>query len=269
MAIDCDESNIDEGLDKLSRVASVHFDWLDRIGMCCNRSKTEFIAFDKRSRFRNKIIKIGADSIKAVDSMKILGMIFQDNLGWTKQISKSIASANSMLASLRYINMFVSREQFRLATNAHYVSKLTYNSTVWNKSISAKDRSRLSVSLNRLAKMNCKKYEKRISNRTLYEAAGLRSLTSLCTIADCTMLYKLCTGLSEEPLCERLMSQCYTKDRFPNRMKFFDYSQTRIGKNSFVNRARFVSELIIFDWINLTPVKFKMKIRDRTPLFMK
>ncbi len=255
-------------LDELSNIAVIHFNWLDSIGMCCNRSKTEFIIFDRLSRFRGKELKIGQDKIKSVDHIRVLGTLFQDNLKWTKQINKSISSANSMLTSLRYINRLVNRTQFKMATNAHFVSKIMFGSTVWNKSISAKDRARLSFNLNRVARMNCKRYEKKVSNRTLYESSGLRSLTSLCTIADCTMLYNLCTGLTVEPLCERLMSQCHTNYRFPNRTNFFDYSRTRVGRGSFVNRAKYISELFTFDWVTLSPIAFKRAIRERTSIFM-
>ena len=144
-----------------------------------------------------------------------------------------------------------------------------FGSTIWNKSISAKDRLRLSVNLNRVAIMNCKKYDNKVSKRTLHESSGLHSLTSLCTIADCTMLYNLCTGLSVEPLCERLMSQCHTSDRFPNRTNFFDYSRTRVGRGSFVNRAKYISELFTFDWVTLNPIAFKRTIQEKTSLFMK
>ena len=269
VAIACDETDLDRSLSELSDAANVHFEWLDSIGMCCNRSKTEFVIFDKHSRFRGKELRIGNDIVKSVTSIKILGTIFQENLKWTKHISRNIASANSMLQSLRYINRYVSRQQFKMATNAHFVSKLMFGSTVWNKSISSKERLRLSVCLNRVARMNCGIYKKKVSNRFLYESSGMRSLTSLCTIADCTMLHKLSTVLDVEPLCERLMSQCYISNRFPNKVSFFDYSQTRIGKGSFVHRAKRIAELLTFDWINLSSAAFKSKIRERTAIFMK
>ena len=115
-----------------------------------------------------------------------------------------------------------------MATNAHYVSKLTFGSVVWNKSITSKDRKKLTVNLNRVVWMNCKgiiksfetKDKKRTSNRKHYEVAGLRSLTSLCNIADCSLLYKICVGMCIEPLCGRLMAQCHTSNHNPNRLVF-------------------------------------------------
>ena len=114
-----------------------------------------------------------------------------------------------------------------------------------------------------------KKMKKKPSYRVVYGMSGLRSLTSLCTIADCSMLYRLCTGLNVEPLCERLMSQCHTNERSANRLYFFDYSHRKIGKNSFVNRARFIAEPLIFDWAHLSPLNFKRKLKDKIPIFMK
>ena len=125
--------------------------------------------------------------------------------------------------------------------------------------------------------MNCngiiKSYDaqekKRTPNKKHYEVAGLRSLTSLFAVADCSLLYKLCVGMGVEPLCERLMAQCHTSNRNPNKLFFFDYSRLWVGRSSFVNRAKLIAELIPFDWLNLSPLAFKNKIKQRFPIFMK
>lgn len=276
VAVTCDDSDVDQKLEELSNVATKHFEWLEDIGMSCNRSKTEFIIFDRLGRHRDKTLKIGTDIITPTNSMRILGTIFQDNLKWAKHINKSIASANSMIPSLKYVSRFLTRPQYRMAINAHFVSKIMFASTVWHTSISAKERKKLNINLNRMARALCwkeiqemKKTNKKPSNKFVYETSGLRSLTSLCTIADCTMLYKLCTGLSIDPLCERLMSQCHSNDRSSNRLYFFDYSHRKVGKNSFVHRAKATAEFLTFDWAHLTLPNFKSKLRDITPIFMK
>ena len=211
--------------------------------------------------------------ISPSESTRILGIIFQNNLRWTKHINKCISSANSMFLSIKYISKFLTKNQLRTAINAHFVSKLTFASTVWNKVITSKERKKLSVNLNRVARLLCPvkaiSRNKKISNKTLYETSGLRSLTSLCTIADCSMLYRLCTGLNVEPLCERLLSQCHTNDRYSKKLHFFNYSRTKIGCNSFVNRSKFIAELLTFDWLHLNPLNFKLKLCERAPFNMK
>ena len=88
VAIVCDETNVDEKLSELSKAASRHFAWLDSIGMCCNRSKTEFTIFDRRGRFMDRKLNIGLDRIRPSSSVKILGLIFQNDLKWNKQLER-------------------------------------------------------------------------------------------------------------------------------------------------------------------------------------
>ncbi len=249
-------------------MASQHYNWLSNMGMVCNKSKTEFIVFDRfKNRNQNLTLKIDQDFIKPVKTMKVLGVTFQDDLKWTKHISRAISSANSMFLPLKYVNKFLNRTQLRMAINAHFVSRLTFASPVWYKSISGKDLQRLNVNMNRAIRLILRDPKFKGSNRELYIRAGVRSLSSACTIANCTMLFKLCTNPRVDPLCVRLMSQCHVSDRFPDSLRFFDYSQTRVGRTSFINRAKHISELITFKWTNLSLPAFKRKIRDRTPSY--
>ncbi len=140
VAITCEESEIDDKLNQLSKVASNHIECLESIGMTCNRSKTEFIIFDRWSRFGDRSLAIGSDMISPSESMRILGIIFQNNLRWTKHVNKSISSANLIFLPIKYIGKFLTKNQLRTAINAHFVSKLTFASTVWNKVITAKER---------------------------------------------------------------------------------------------------------------------------------
>ena len=106
------------------------------------------------------------------------------------------------------------------------------------------------------------------SNAELYITSGMRSFTLMCTIADGTLLYKLCNNCPVDPLCERLMSQCHVSKRFPKKLHFFDYSRTKIGKASFINRSRYIAELLTFDRINLPLNLFKKNLKEKK-LFVK
>ncbi len=259
---------MDYFLIRLGEVAKRHYEWLSSIGMVCNESKTEFVIFDRHGRFKEKSLQINNELIKPGRTMKILGMLFESNLGWTKQVNKVIQSANAMILALRYINRFLTRPQFKMAVQAHYVSRITYGSVVWSRLISARDRQKLNVNLNRVARMVLKVNKKKLSNRELYVGSGLRSFSSVCIMAECGTLYGLCTELQLEPLSERLLSQSYVSERFGNTLKFFDYSRIRVGKNSFVNRAKNIAELMNFDWTNMKPLSFKNALKAAVPLYM-
>ena len=269
IAVSCDESNYAGKIETLSQIASQHYNWLDQMGMVCNRSKTEFVIFDRYRRFQELRLRINDESISPSKSIKVLGIIFQDNLKWNKQVGAVISSANSMFLSLKYLNRFLSRTQMKCAIQAHFVSRLTFGSAVWNKSISCAERKRLNCTLNRVVRLLYKKrMDKNMSNRDLYLRTNMRTFSSLCTLIDCNMLFKICTEMNIEPLCEGLMARCHMSDRFPNKMFFFDYSSTKFGKSSFLNRSRYIAELLVFDWLNLSTPTFKRTLKVATPLFM-
>jgi len=52
-----------------------------------------------------------------------------------------------------------------------------------------------------------------------------------------------------------LTSQSYMLDLGPSRVFFFDFSKKCVGKLSFINRAKTLSELIPFEWQDLPRVK--------------
>ena len=105
--------------------------------MVCNQAKTEFIIFNKHKRFKDKRLVINNVEIRPTDKIWVLGMMFQDNLKWTSQINKAISLANEMVLPIRYVNRFVTRPQFKMVVNAHFISRLMFGSCVWKKAISA------------------------------------------------------------------------------------------------------------------------------------
>ncbi len=269
IAISCDESNYKEKVEELSLTASRHYNWLDQMGMVCNRSKTEFIVFDRYRRFRELRLNINGEIISPSNSIRVLGILFQDNLRWNKQVGAAISSANSMFLSLKYLNSFLSRIQMKRAIMAHFTSRLTFGSVVWNKAITCVERKRINCTLNRAVRLLYKKrMDKNMTNRDLYMETNMRTFSSTCTMIDCNMLYKICTELNIEPLCEGLMARCHLSDRFPNKLFFFDYSSTKFGKSSFLNRSRYIAETLVFDWLNLSMGTFKKTLRSTIPLFI-
>ncbi len=166
-----------------------------------------------------------------------------------------------MFLSLRYINRYLTRSQFKVCVQAHFGSKMTFGIAIWGRSITTKERQKLNINLNCMARLLCKDFKKTHSKRELYENSALRSFSSTCIMAEAHVLYNLATEMTVEPLSVKLMSQSYIPDRFPDRIRFFDYSQNKAGRDSFINRAKCISERIPFDWLNLKPNRFKIQLK--------
>ena len=56
-----------------------------------------------------------------------------------------------------------------------------------------------------------------------------------------------------------------SQQNFNSRSKLFqinDYSNIRIGKNIIANRMTILNNLINLDWLNLSLIAFKLKVKD-------
>jgi len=104
--------------------------------------------------------------------------------------------------------------------------------------------------------------------RELSDRTGIRSLTSLRTLADSCMLYKLITCPLNTEITLRLIQQCTFSFRYPNKLVFFDFSTKKLGSSSFINRAKKISEPISFEWHDISFATFKYKLKKSTPIFM-
>jgi hypothetical protein len=170
-----------------------------------------------------------------------------------------------MLYAFRYLNSKLSRLQFKSIICALYVSKLTYASQVWSGVLSSRLRNRLDSSYYKVLRLLCRDYKARISRTTLLDKSGMFSLRSMFVCRDAKLLHTLCYNLRPEPLAERLLSQCHFLTRLGNRPHFFNYSARKVSRNSFINRAKYISELIPFDWIDVRPEVFSTKIKSSVP----
>ncbi len=50
---------------------------------------------------------------------------------------------------------------------------------------------------------------------------------------------------------------------------FNDYSRKKIGRTGFVNRAKYIAELLPFEWLNLIDTSFRRNLNLILPLFLK
>jgi hypothetical protein len=124
-------------------------------------------------------------------------------------------------------------------------------------------------SLCKLCFGNKKIFKKRLLCRDFKGRKGRDQLLldsgSTFVIRDAKLLHTFCSTLTPEPIIERLLSQCHFIARRGNRLFFHDYSTKKISRNSFINRSKYISELIPFEWTNLNCPAFNAKIKSITP----
>jgi hypothetical protein len=136
---------------------------------------------------------------------------------------------------------------------AHFISELTYASQVWSGSIPLKLKRRLDSCYCKVLRLLCRDFNGLKSWPVILKQIGLVSLRAIFFRRDASLLKYLCTTLKPDPIVECLISQCLFTTRQGNRLLFFDYAFKRIGRLSFINQARYISELIPFEWTHLSP----------------
>jgi hypothetical protein len=247
---------------KLEGVVSKHFDWLKSLGMVVNPSKTEFIVFhpSRTHAIWNDPLLVDNCKVFPTKNLKILGIHFSSLLDWDSHIRKMINKANSFIYAFRYLNSRITRSKFISLIHAHFLSKLTYACQVWSGSLTHRQKRRLESSYYKILRLLCRDFKGTESREKLLSKSCMMSLRSLFVVRDTKLLHKLCTEMRPEPLIERLLSQSFVQSRRENRLFFYDYSTMKIGRASFINRAKYISELMPFEWLNLSPMSFHRKL---------
>ena len=198
-------------------------------------------------------------------NLKILGINFSSNLDWVSHVNSAINKANSMIYALRYLNARISRERLTSIIQAHFISKLTYASQVWSGSLSSCLKKKLESCYFKILRLLCRDNKGKMHRNDLIAASGLKSLRSLLVARDARLLHTLCTTLHPEPLVERLLSQCFYHSRNENKLFFYDYSLRKVGRASFINRAKYIAELIPFEWTHLSVPSFRNALKSILP----
>jgi len=266
VSFSCDPLQLNSAITTISELFDNHTMWLGDLGMVCNKSKTEVIAFGHPDPSIE--VRLGDTMIKSNPSVKILGIIYDQKLSWKEHVTKIIKKCNSLSYPLRVLNNTLPRHLHRMIIHSHLISHMSYGSQIWAGTASANLIKRLSRQLNKVVRMHTFTFDRSISNAELYRKANIRTFDSLRTMQDAIFLYKLVCLPTCSSLTERLFSQITFSIRFPGRPIFLDLSRKRVGKNTFINRAKSIAETIRFDWTDLTLLQFISAIKKQIPLFV-
>ena len=115
--------------------------WLTRIEMVCNMSKSEAMSFNTKPDL-DYIGPLGK-RIKLTNTMKILGLIFDNRLSWEAQVNQAVNKAKRILSGLRAIRGFLTDVEFKRVLTSHFYPVLLYASEVWFPCSGYKSRARV------------------------------------------------------------------------------------------------------------------------------
>jgi len=234
--------------------------------MVVNLSKTEFVIFGYHGPYVQ--LNLSEVRVKNVEKIRVLGVIFQSNMKWTTHVNSIIKGTNAFCYSLRILNQSLSRQQHRQVIHSHIISRISYAMPVWGGNLNTIDRRRLNTLLFKVVRLHCRDFSRILTNKELCETAKIRSMDSIRIISDAKQLHGIVTSFTNTQLTLRLIQQTTVGRRYPDNLVFCDFSRKKIGSQSFINRAKRISELIPFAWIDLSPALFSIRMKRTTPIFI-
>jgi len=234
--------------------------------MCCNSSKTEIMIFGPP--VANFQFKFNNCTIEPVKKLKVLGIMFNNNLKWTSHISQIIKKASQGNYSLRILKSILPKELLTKVIQSNFLCHFTYGMPIWAGCLTQSDTKRLETAIMKTYRMVCGDFRKLLSNYEVCRRVNLRSFNSLRLLNDAIFLHKLYSEPSNTAITIRMIQQSFYNSRFPDRIHFFDASHKRVGRSSFINRSKLIAETIPFIWTDMSHATFKLRMKNATPLHL-
>jgi Reverse transcriptase (RNA-dependent DNA polymerase) len=137
MSLIASGSNKDELKSNLESDLSCIDNWLDLHCLCANYEKTKYVVFNSRKRFENFTehalnISINNTVIERVEQVKIIGLIVDEQLNFSKHIEHVKLKINPFVSKLYYIRRFLSKETALKLYYAHVYSHLIFMNALWS-----------------------------------------------------------------------------------------------------------------------------------------
>jgi len=242
--------NADELRPELERLMTIHDDFLCSVGMKTNVAKTELIYFSRNKTDNPPSIVVKGTEIKPADSMKILGIKFQENMGWDTHFIGLKQKARVVFSKLRYLQKLLDIDAMRKVVTTHYFGMIYYASQLWLNELTTSKQWKIINSLHYKAlRVSLGDFRNKISKKNLNDIFGRATPVQWMAYSNAKMAISLHNFEDGPPLSEILRHAAYRNDRLPGQAIYMDSSRLRIGKNSLVNRLNCMRQ-VKFQWTN-------------------
>ena len=185
---------ISELIRVLESECKVAIDWFNDNKMIVNPDKFQAIIIDKtKSDHTNEQIAIDNQQIKAVSSVKLLGVQLDDKLNFDSHISSICKSAANQLNALIRLKDFLGFQEKKVLINSYIISNFNYCPLVWMFS-SAKSLSKIENLQKRALRFLYNNYDSPYEE--LLEKAGRSPMNVYRLRALCTEIYKTINNIN-------------------------------------------------------------------------
>jgi len=243
------KAKTDEELkEKVKEVSKQHIEFLKRLGMVVNRSKTEVVVFDKE--YNKTSFDIDGEMIDSKPFIKALGLTIQHDLNWDKHVSQVTARIAPKITLLKKIRKNMTTEQFLKVATCQLYSILYYAAPVWmNKTLSAKQWTKLRSVHYRILRAATRDYKRKKHRHELDKKCQRATPTMWSNYIIASTAIKIKRDRYPVYLCENLERTFYTERRRPTVGKFYDASRGKKGRHKLENRLQMMDNI---SWLQPT-----------------
>jgi hypothetical protein len=193
--------------------------------------------------------------------MNRLGIKFDENLKWTKQIQHTISESNKVLHGIRIISKFFNYDERKDLLTSLYFSKLYYGAEVWHlPNLTLPLKKQLKKASANALRMCTDKVNIFSTHTQIHKVTGRAMPDEFTMYRHAILMYKLFNY--QEPINEHLHANFQLVDN-PRLTKIvFRRSQNlECGKNILLNCFVELNNLIEKEWMNLSLDSFKIKCK--------
>jgi len=250
--------SLEELIQNTENCLTSHLAYLNRQGMITNLEKTEAVIFGEQNGVS---IKVGDLSFKTNCTMKVLGVTMDEKLSWSPHIDKVVKKAKSLNSALKFIRNKLNLKQFLKVLTSQFFSTCFYGCQAWLSDITSyRDKRRLTSLHFRSLRIAVRDHRRLLHRAELDKLGRTRPLT-WTKYQTASLVMKIVRNDFPRRLKENLLSNAYIERRKPGRLKFYDNSRTRIGRQNFGNRLGLLND-IDFDWTDgLTDGAIRTKLK--------
>lgn len=117
-------------VDKLSKDLTTAVNWFRDSGLLVNPNKTEILLM--KNKLSDLItVRICAETVQSKKSVKVLGIMFDEDLKWTTQVESAINKTKKACSGIKHLKKFIDQDQMLQLAHAFCYSKLYYGASIW------------------------------------------------------------------------------------------------------------------------------------------
>jgi len=212
--------------------------------MRANPTKTEVVFFHKNGPTIELDVDIAGTIVRSRQSMKVLGIFFDDKLSWETHIHCLINRANSKLSVLRKIKKYFNKDQFLRILTAQFFSVIYYGSAIWLTSNTKASLWKLIASIHykalRIAVSDHRNNINREKLDVLWQRASPKQWSKY---AMASIVIKTITNQEPQGVYNLIKETLYTERRFPEVAKFYNNAKGKIGRQKIGNNLDFMNAI--------------------------